>query len=60
MPETFDKLESFNEGHNFECFHNLEVDVINAETKALHYSAFLFFERSQRKAIFSPYKIRFG
>ena len=49
MPDTFDKLESFNEGHNFECFHNLDVDVINAETKALHHSAFLFFEKKEVK-----------
>ena len=49
MPDTFDKLESFNNGHNFECFHNLDVDVINEETKALHHSAFLFFERKKSK-----------
>ena len=49
MPDTFDKLESFNEGHKFECFHNLDIDVINAETKALHHSAFLFFKRNEVK-----------
>ena len=49
MPDTFDKLESFNNGHNFECFHHLDVDVINEEIKALHHGAFLFFERKEVK-----------
>ena len=49
MPETFDKLESFNDGHNFACFHNLDVDVINEEHKVLHHSAFLFYKRKEVK-----------
>ena len=49
MPDTFDKLDSFNEGDNFECFNNLDVDAINAETKALHHSAFLFFKKKEVK-----------
>ena len=32
-----------------ECFHNLAVDVINEETKALHHSAHLFYEKKEVK-----------
>ena len=49
IPDTFDNLESYKLGHTFECFHNLDVNVINEETKALHHSAFLFFERKEVK-----------
>ena len=49
MPETFDKLESFCEVYKFEWFHNLYIDVINAEIKALHHSAFLCFKRKEIK-----------
>ena len=49
MPENFDKLESFSSSHLFECFHNLDIDVINAETRALHHSAFLFFGKCEVK-----------
>ena len=37
-------------GHKFVCFHNLDIDVINAETKALHHSVHLFFESAEVKA----------
>ena len=36
-------------GHTYECFHNLEIEVINAEIKALHYSAHLFYEKAEVK-----------
>ena len=49
FPDNFDKLENFSEGHKFECFHNLDIDVINAETRTLHYSFHLFFERNEVK-----------
>ena len=35
MQATFVELDKYNEGHTLECFHNLDVDVINAEIKAL-------------------------
>ena len=47
MPINFDELEKYNEGHNLECFHNLDVDAINAEIKALHHSALLFLKRQK-------------
>ena len=43
MPKTFEELELWNNGHTDKCFHNLDIEVINAETKALHHSAHLFF-----------------
>ena len=49
MPINFDELEKYNEGHNLECFHNLDIDVINAEIKALHHNALLFFEKEEIK-----------
>ena len=58
MPDTFEKLESFNEGHKFECFHNLDIDVINAETKALHHSA--FFEQKDVKDKFYQLLTKFA
>ena len=36
-------------GHTYECLHNLEIEVINAEIKALHYSAYLFYEKVEVK-----------
>ena len=36
-------------GHTYECFHNLEIEVINAEINALHYSAHLFYEKAEVK-----------
>ena len=51
MPTTFDELEKYNEGHTLECVHNLDVDVIDAEIKALHHSALLFFEKAEIKEV---------
>ena len=52
MLDDFVKVEAFDAGHKFECFHNLDIDVINAETKALHHSAFLFYEQKEVKQKF--------
>ena len=52
MLDDFVKVEAFDAGHTFECFHNLDIDVINAETKALHHSAFLFYEQKEVKQKF--------
>ena len=49
MPNSFDELEKYNEGHTLKCFHNLDIEVINAEIKALHHSALLFFEKAEIK-----------
>ena len=49
MPSNFDELEKYNEGHNLKCFHNLNIEVINAEIKVLHHSALLFFEKAEIK-----------
>ena len=38
LPTDFDELEKFDSGHTLECLHNLDVDITNAETKALHHS----------------------
>ena len=51
MPTTFDELEKYDEGHTLECFHNLNVEIINAEIKALHHSALLFFEKAEIKEV---------
>ena len=53
MPNNFDELEKYNEGHTLECFHNLDIEVINAEIKALHHSALLFFEKAEIRKRFS-------
>ena len=49
LPTNFNKLETFDRDHALECFHNLDVDIINAETKALHYSAHIFYEKAEVK-----------
>ena len=49
MPNSFDDLEKYNEGHTLECFHHLDIEVINAEIKALHHSTLLFFEKVEIK-----------
>ena len=46
MPKTFAELEMWDIGHMYECFHKLESEVINAETRALHYSAHIFHEKA--------------
>ena len=34
-PKSFEELETWDQGHTYECFHNLDIEVINAEIKAL-------------------------
>ena len=51
MPTTFDELEKYDIGHTLECFHNLNIEIINAEIKALHHSALLFFEKAEIKEV---------
>ena len=46
LPSNFDELEK---GHNLECFHNLDIEVINEEIKCLHHSALIFFEKVEIK-----------
>ena len=48
-PNTYAELETYDYGHTFECFHNLDIEVINAEIRALHYSAHLFYEKTEVK-----------
>ena len=48
-PKTYAELETFENGHTYECFHNLDIEVINAEIKALHFSAHLFYEKAEVK-----------
>ena len=50
MIYTCEELEMWNNGHTYECFHNLDIEVINAETKSLHHSAHLFYEKPDVKS----------
>ena len=53
LPTNFEELEQYKDGHLLECFLNLDKDAINYETKALHFSAHMFFEKpGVKKAIF--------
>ena len=49
LPTNVDELAKMDNGYKFECFHNLDTDVNNAETKVLHHSAHLFSERPEVK-----------
>ena len=49
LPTTFEELEQFKNGHLLECFLNLEKEAIDYETKALHFSAHMFFEKPEVK-----------
>ena len=48
-PKMFEEVLALDNGHTYKCFHNLEIDVINAEIKALHYNAHLFYEKAEVK-----------
>ena len=37
------------QGHTYQCFHNLDIEVINSDIKALHFSAHLFYEKTEVK-----------
>ena len=42
LPDSFQLLEDFKDGHTLECFRCLNKDAINTEMKALHFSAPVF------------------
>ena len=47
MPTTFDELEKYDIGQTLECFHNLNVEVINAEIK--HFIIVLCYSSKKQK-----------
>ena len=49
LPQSFEELEQFKDGHLLECFRCLSKDAIDYETKALHFSAHMFFEKPEIK-----------
>ena len=49
LPQAFDALEQFKDGHLLECFKCLSKEAIDYETKALHFSAHMFFEKPEIK-----------
>ena len=49
LPRSFEELEQFKEGHLLECFRNLSKEAIDYETKALHFSAHMFYEKPEIK-----------
>ena len=49
LPQSFDELEQFKDGHLLECFKCLSKEAIDYETKALHFSAHMFFEKPEIK-----------
>ena len=57
LPTTFGELEQYKDGHLLECFLSLEKEAIDYETKALHFSAHMFFEKAEvKKALLSLVK----
>ena len=57
LPTTFEELEQYKDGHLLECFLSLEKEAIDYETKALHFSAHMFFEKAEvKKALLSLVK----
>ena len=42
-------MKTWDQRYTYECFHNLDIEVINAEIKALHFSAHLFYEKTEVK-----------
>ena len=49
LPQSFEKLEQFKDGHLLECFRSLSKEAIDYETRALHFSAHMFFEKPEIK-----------
>ena len=49
MPTNFEELEQYKDGLLLQCFLNMENEAINNETKALHFSAHMFFEKPEVK-----------
>ena len=48
-PKSFEELETWDQGYTYKCFHNLDIEVINAEIKALDYSMHLFYVKTEVK-----------
>ena len=49
LPQSFEALEQFKDGHLLECFKCLSKEAIDYETKALHFCAHMFFEKPEIK-----------
>ena len=49
LPKSFKELEQFKNGHLLECFKCLSKEAIDYKTRALHFSAHLFFEKPDIK-----------
>ena len=47
LPKSFEELEQFKDGHLLECFQCPSKDAIDYDTKALHFSAHMFFEKPE-------------
>ena len=57
LPTNFEELEQFKDGHMLECFQNMDKEAINYETKALHFSAHMFFDKPEvKKALYNAVK----
>ena len=48
-PISFEELVNFSDSSNLECFKCMDKEAINYETKALHISAHMLFERTDVK-----------
>ena len=54
LPTTFESLEQFKDGYLLECFLNLDKEAFNYETRALHFSAHIFFKKPEvKKALYA-------
>ena len=54
MPINFEELEQYMDGHLLDCSLNMDEEAINYETKALHFSAHMFFEKPEvKKALYN-------
>ena len=49
LPKSFEEFEQFKDGHLLECFKCLSKDARDYETKALHFSAHMFFKKMEIK-----------
>jgi hypothetical protein len=49
LPQSFEQLEQFKDGHLLECFRCLSKEAIDYETRALHLCAHTFFEKPEIK-----------
>ena len=49
LSESFEELEQFKDGHLLECSKCLSKEAVDYETKSLHFSAQMFFEKAEIK-----------